>query len=88
MKKIDLKLENIEFSTDDMVKFLIKKGFKIEIHETNSGISFGNGIIKSKSDKLYAIPIDDTFDVKKHKQIEETFKKVLLNDYKNFLLNL
>ena len=80
-----INLNEITFSKEDILSYLDQKGFKIEIHNTWAGTIGGTSW---NSDKEYAIPINEDFDVEKHETIETTFKKLFESGVKNFLMKL
>lgn len=86
-----INLEEITFSKEEIISYLEKEGFKIETHNTWTGTmgNVNNGKSTSwNSDKEYAIPTNEDFDVAVHKKIDETFKKLIESKIKSFLTNL
>lgn len=80
-----INLTEITFSNEDIIPYLQKKGFKIETHNTWAG---GINDTSWNSNKEYAIPVDEEFDVKKHKKVNDAFAKLIDNGIKKFLMTL
>ena len=82
-------LNEITFTKEEMTSYLQKNGYKIELHNT-----WARTIIKKNdrtsfnTDKEYAIPLNEQFDVNQHKTIEKTFETLIQNGVKNFILSL
>lgn len=80
-----IKLDEITFSNEEIVSYLEKKGFKVETHNTFAG-SINN--TSWNSNKQYAIPINEEFDEKTHKKINDVFSDLINSGVKNFLTKL
>lgn len=77
-------LNEITFTKEEMTSFLQENGYKIETHKSWGGLVG----VSYDTNKEYAIPTNEEFDVNKHKVVEITFESLIKNGVKKFLLSL